>query len=211
MASLYLRLPLRQQNFQGIDMESYMHKTADVSPKSKIGENCRIWHHAQIRENAELGKNCVLGKNVYIDAGVKIGSGVKIENNACVYNAEIGDDVLIGPHVTFTNDPYPRAFIWDKSRVGKKIVVKKGASIGANSTILCGVVIGEYAMVGAGSVVTKDVPAHALVYGNPAKIKGFVCICGMKSEKKQEKAGSILFECPKCRKTFEVPKEVFEK
>jgi len=175
-------------------MVSQIHETADVSPKAKIGKNTKIWHQAQIREGAEVGENCIIGKNVYIDFDVKIGSNVKLQNNVCVYHGvTIEDDVFVGPGVCFTNDLYPRAKIWNPGRVIKTLV-KKGASIGANSTIICGHTIGKNAMIGAGSVITKDVPAHALAYGNPASVRGYVCACGAKLKKK----GKALF-CPGCK------------
>jgi len=159
-----------------------IHSTADVSDKADIGKDTVIWHHTQVRENAKIGKNCNIGKNVYIDSDVVIGNNVKIQNNVSIYNAKIEDDVFIGPGVSFTNDKYPRAFIWDENRKGPIIIVERGASIGANSTIMTGVKIEEYSMVGAGSVVSKDVPKHALVLGVPAKPSGFVCKCGRKGE-----------------------------
>src|SRR3989344_3106192 len=151
----------------------YIHPTAEVSPKAKIGAGSKIWNHAQVREDTELGKNCVLSKNVYIDKGVKIGDGCKIQNNVSIYYpCIIDDDVFIGPSVTFTNDMYPRAFIWSTERISSPTKIKKGASVGANATLICGITLGEYCMIAAGSVVTKDVPAHALIMGVPGKIKG---------------------------------------
>src|SRR3989338_5798588 len=141
----------------------YIHPTSEVSPRAKIGHNTKIWHQAQIREDAKIGKNCNISKCVYIDFGVKIGNNVKIQNHVSVYHGVIiEDDVFIGPSAIFTNDLYPRAFIWNEERL-VKTRVKKGASIGANSTIICGITIGKYSMIGAGSVVTKDVPDYALV------------------------------------------------
>ena len=156
-----------------------------ISPEAKIGKNTKIWHFTQVREKAEIGANCIIGKNCYIDSEVRIGNNVKIQNNVSIYKkAIIEDGVFIGPHVCFTNDKIPRAITingelktscdWKAST----IVVKKGASIGANSTILPDVSIGEFALVGAGSVVSKDVPAFGLVFGNPARLKGFICKCG---------------------------------
>ncbi len=198
----------------------YVHPTAEVSNKAKIGDGTKIWHHAQIRENAEIGKNCIIGKGVYIDFEVKIGNNCKIQNYVSVYHGVvIEDDVFIGPSVTFTNDLYPRAFIWSEEKVSKTLI-KKGASIGANSTIICGITIGNFAMVGAGSVVTKDVPAHVLVYGNPAKISGFVCECGRKIEKfeddekdkfKENKDNFVKGICKFCKKEILINKNDFLK
>ena len=150
-------------------MEYFVHESAEVSDKAKIGKNTKIWNQAQIRENAVIGENCIISKNVYIDESVKIGNNCKIQNNVNVYHGvTIEDDVFCGPSMTFTNDLFPRAFNNDWKVTETR--VKKGASIGANATIVCGVTIGEYAMVGAGSVVTKDVEAHTLVAGNPARV-----------------------------------------
>ncbi|MFH1445481.1 MAG: acyltransferase [Nanoarchaeota archaeon] len=170
-----------------------IHPTAIVESKS-IGEGTKIWHHAHVRDGAKIGSNCIIGKNVYIDPDVVVGSNVKIQNNVCVYNAELEDDTQLGPGVIVTNDPYPRAFVWNDNRKGGRTYIKKGASVGANSTLIPGITIGEYAMIGASSVVTKDVPSHALVYGNPAKIMGYVCKCG----KKMEKTEAML--CDDCNK-----------
>lgn len=173
-----------------------IHATADVNPKAKIGENAKIWNNAQVRENAEIGENTIISKNVYIDSGVKIGKNVKIQNNVSVFHGvTIQDGVFIGPHVCFTNDKNPRAINPDgtlKSATDWEVsetLIKKGAAIGANSTILPGVTIGQFALIGAGSVVTKDVPDFGLVYGNPAKMHGYVCYCGKKLTTKCEKCG----------------------
>lgn len=155
----------------------YIHPTAEVSPHAKVGEETKVWNQAQIREGAEVGARCIISKNAYIDAGVSIGTGVKIQNNVNVYHGvTIEDDVFLGPSMTFTNDRFPRAFNSDFEV--SRTLVRQGASIGANATIRCGVVIGEYAMVGSGSVVTRDVPPYALVVGNPARQIGWVCKCG---------------------------------
>jgi acetyltransferase-like isoleucine patch superfamily enzyme len=155
----------------------YIHHTAEVSETAVIGDNTKIWNLAQVREGARIGSDCVISKNVYIDAEVIIGNRCKIQNNVNVYRGvTVEDDVFLGPSMTFTNDMYPRAASTDWKIV--KTTVKRGASVGANATIICGVTIGEYAMVGAGSVVAKDVPRHALVVGNPARVIGYVCRCG---------------------------------
>lgn len=159
--------------------EVFIHPTAEVSESASIGKGTKIWNLAQIRNDSVIGEDCIISKNVYVDEYVKLGDRVKVQNNVNIYHGvEIEDDVFLGPSMTFTNDMYPRAFNRDWKIVNTK--VKKGASIGANSTVVCGTTIGEYAMVGAGSTVTKDVPSHALVVGNPARQIGWVCSCGFK-------------------------------
>jgi len=191
-------------------MKIYIHPTAEVSDKAEIGEGTKIWHHAQVRENARIGKNCVIGKSVYIDFDVKIGDRVKIQNFVSIYHGvTIEDDVFLGPGMTFTNDLYPRAFISDFEVYPTR--VKKGASIGANATIICGITIGRYAMVGAGSVVTEDVPDHALVYGNPARLVGFVCRCGRKLKREREIEDFVLMKCDKCKREIKIPKILIKK
>lgn len=176
-------------------MSIYIHPTAEVSNKALIGAGTKIWNLAQVREEAEIGENCIISKNVYIDTKVKIGNRVKVQNNVNVYHGvEIEDDVFLGPSMTFTNDMFPRAFNNEWKITDTR--VKKGASIGANSTIVCGVTIGEYAMIGAGSVVTKDVQPYALVVGNPAKQIGWVCECGARLD--QEGI------CLNCNKKYEL-------
>jgi acetyltransferase-like isoleucine patch superfamily enzyme len=151
-----------------------IHESAIVEEDVEIGEGTNVWHFVHIRKKAKIGKYCNIGKGVYIDLGVIIGDNCKIQNFACLYHGlEVGNDVFIGPHVCFTNDIYPRARIWSNEKVAKT-VVKDGASLGANSTILAGLKIGKYSMIGAGSVVTKDVPDYKLVVGNPARVVGHV-------------------------------------
>ena len=176
-------------------MKKFIHSTANVSDDVMIGEGTRIWINVQIRENSEIGSDCIISKDVYIDHAVKIGNRCKIQNSVSVYNGvTIEDDVFVGPNVAFTNDKVPRAFNADWTIT--PTVVELGASIGANATIVCGIVIGRYAMVAAGSVVTKRIPAHALVMGNPAKIVGHVCTCGHKLNN--------IGQCSSCGKTIDV-------
>ena len=150
-----------------------IHKSAYVED-AKIGEGTKIWHFVHVRIDAVIGKNCNIGKGVYIDSDVRIGDNCKIQNFVSIYKGvTIGNDVFIGPHVCFTNDLYPRAFIWNEERL-VDTTIEDGVSIGANATIIAGIKIGKYAMIGAGSVVTKDVDDFSLVIGNPAKVVGKV-------------------------------------
>ena len=157
--------------------EVYIHPSAHIEENVTIGKGTKIWVNVQVRKNAVIGENCNIGKDVYIDAGVKIGNGVKIQNGVSVYSGvSLADDVFIGPYACFTNDHVPRAFNTDWKIT--ETTVERGVSIGANATIICGRTLGEYCMIGAGSVVTKDVLPYTLVVGNPARIIGEICKCG---------------------------------
>ena len=153
-----------------------VHETAVVEDGAHIGDGCRIWHFAHVRAGARIGPGTIIGKSVYVDGGAVIGDNCKVQNFVSVYNGvTLADEVFVGPSAVFTNDLAPRAASnWKLVRTR----VERGASIGANATILCGVTIGEWAMVGAGSVVTGDVAAHHVVVGNPAHVIGWVCRCG---------------------------------
>ena len=151
--------------------EVYIHESSVVSPNSLIGNNTKIWHFSHIRENVTIGKNVIIGQNVYIDEGVKSGNNVKIQNNVSIYKGVIiGNNVFIGPSVVFTNDLYPKVEEWDESLI-VKTKIKDNVSLGANSTIIAGVEIGEYTLIGAGSVVTKNITNYSIAFGNPAKVK----------------------------------------
>lgn len=156
------------------DLEYHVHPTAVVDNCVKIGQGTKIWHFSHLSENVTIGKNCVIGQNVFIGKNVNIGDDVKIQNNVSVFEGvEIENEVFIGPSVVFTNVINPRSFIERKDEF-KKTLIKQGVSIGANATIVCGNTIEEYAMVGAGSVVTKSIGRCELWYGNPASNKGMV-------------------------------------
>ncbi len=185
-----------------------IHHTAEVSPKAQIDSGTRVWHLVQIREGVIIGKNCIIGKDVYIDFDVKIGDNVKVQNSALLYHgATIEDGVFIGPQVCLTNDRMPRAITADGQLKGNDdwivgpILVKYGASLGAGSLILPNVTVGRFALVGAGAVVTRNVPDHGLVVGNPARLVGYVCHCGRKMEQKES-----TWYCSVCDWTF-VPSE----
>jgi UDP-2-acetamido-3-amino-2,3-dideoxy-glucuronate N-acetyltransferase len=180
----------------------FTHETSVVEEPCRIGKGTRIWHFSHIMPGASIGGNCVIGQNVFIGKGVKIGNNVKIENNVSVFEGvTLEDDVFCGPSCVFTNVINPRSFVSRKHEF-KPTLVKKGATIGANATIVCGNSIGQYAFIGAGSVVTTDVPDYALVYGNPARIQGWVCQCGAKLPQDGDK-----YTCPGCGKGYRLEGE----
>lgn len=157
----------------------FVHESSYVDDGVKIGDNTKIWHFCHVQKGAVIGERCSLGQNVNISNNVKIGNGVKIQNNVSVYEGvELEDDVFCGPSMVFTNDLTPRAKYPKGSSNYKRTLIKKGATIGANATVVCGHTLGEWCTVAAGAVVTKDVPPHALVAGVPAKQIGWVCECG---------------------------------
>lgn len=163
-----------------MEQNYFVHPSSYVDEGCTVGEGTKIWHFSHIMKDCTIGPKCNIGQNVVISPGVVLGEGVKIQNNVSVYTGVICEDgVFLGPSCVFTNVINPRAFIERKDEY-RKTTVKKGASIGANATIVCGHDIGKYAFVGAGSVVTKNVPDYAMVYGNPARVRGYVCQCGAK-------------------------------
>lgn len=176
----------------------YIHPTAIVETLSEINEGSKIWHFAHVRDHAKIGRNVIIGKSSYVDSHVIIGDNVKIQNLVSVYQGvTIESEVFVGPHVTFTNDLYPRAMgEWQIIPT----LIQKGASLGANSTIICGLTVGEYALVAAGSVVTKDVPNHGFVAGNPARLKGYVCFCARKVADIDIPSGIHVINCSHCGK-----------
>jgi len=186
-----------------------IHESAFVE-EAIIGKGTNIWHFVHVRKGANIGENCNIGKGVYVDTNVEIGNNCKIQNFATIYQGvKIGNDVFVGPHVCFTNDVYPRAYIWNEERLVDTIV-KDGASIGANATIIAGLSIGKFALIGAGAVVTKDVPDYGLVIGNPAKLKGFVCECGKRLILKTKHENHVVTQCPKCKKEILIDIHVYK-
>lgn len=160
-----------------MERQVFVHETAEVDVAAEVGDGTAIWNWTKVREGARIGRACNIGIGVYIDTDVAIGDGCKIQNGALIYRGvTLGERVFIGPHATFTNDPYPRAHNANWEPVATR--VEEGASIGANATIVCGTTLGKHCMVAAGAVVTRDVPAHALVMGQPARIVDYVTVSG---------------------------------
>jgi len=177
----------------------FIHESCFIDDHCEIGEGTKIWHFCHVRANASIGKKCILGQSVYVGDNVKIGNHVKIQNNVSVYEGVIlEDDVFCGPSMVFTNVINPRANISRRDEF-KGTIVRQGATIGANATILCGHTLGKYSFIGAGAVVTKDVPAYALMVGNPAKRIGWMCECGIKINES--------LKCSTCQLAYKTTKE----
>lgn len=186
-----VRTSLNTKNF-------FEHQSAYIDDGVEIGEGTKIWHFCHISTGARLGSNCTVGQNGFVGRDVVIGNNCKIQNNVSIYEGvTLEDEVFCGPSMVFTNVGMPRSAYPQNSRGFAKTLVKKGCTIGANATIVCGVVLGEQSFVGAGSVVTNDVPNYALVYGNPATIRGWMCQCGVKLE-----FHSPRTECGQCRRAY---------
>jgi UDP-2-acetamido-3-amino-2,3-dideoxy-glucuronate N-acetyltransferase len=178
----------------------FVHESSYVDAPCEIGAGTKIWHFSHVMKNCRIGERCNIGQNVVISPGVTIGHNVKIQNNVSVYTGVIlEDDVFCGPSMVFTNVNTPRSHVSrnDPDKDYLKTLVKRGASIGANATVVCGHTVGEYAFVGAGAVVTKDVPPYAMVYGNPARIRGWACQCGVKLAFTNDQA-----TCSECGQTY---------
>jgi UDP-2-acetamido-3-amino-2,3-dideoxy-glucuronate N-acetyltransferase len=180
----------------------FVHESSYVDAPCTIGPGTKIWHFSHVMKDAVIGANCNIGQNVVISPGVTLGDNVKIQNNVSVYTGvTLEDDVFCGPSCVFTNVTTPRSHVRrnDPEKDYAKTLVKRGASIGANATIVCGNTLGEYSFVGAGAVVTKDVPPYAMVYGNPARIKGWACVCGVKLAFEAENA-----TCSECGTQYQL-------
>lgn len=183
-----------------MEQNYFVHESSYVDDGCTIGAGTKIWHFSHIMKGCVIGENCNIGQNVVVSPGVVLGNGCKIQNNVSVYTGVVCEDgVFLGPSCVFTNVINPRAFVERKTEY-RKTTVKQGASIGANATIVCGHDIGRYAFVGAGAVVTRDVPDYAMVYGSPAKVRGWVCQCG---EQLRSDSASA-YRCPVCGKQYEL-------
>lgn len=183
-----------------ITTDFFVHPSAIVDEGCKIGKGAKIWHFSHIMPGCEIGENCNIGQNVVVSTGVVLGKNVKVQNNVSIYTGVIcEDDVFLGPSCVFTNVTNPRSGVNRRGQYSKT-VVKKGASIGANATIVCGHDIGEYAFIGAGAVVTKNVPAYALLVGNPAKQLGWMSEFGHRLNFSQEG----IAECPESKEKYQL-------
>ena len=201
-----------------IDPSARVHPTAELEAEVRVGPGTSIWHRAQVRIGARIGAECVVGRDVFIDEGVEIGDRVKIQNGALIYHGvSIEDGVFIGPGAILTNDRYPRAITstGDLARAQdwtvSPIVLRHGASVGAGAVLVAGIEVGRFAMVGAGAVVTRSVPSHALVVGSPARRIGWVCACGSRLQDADGAAASAKppyyathpeLHCPSCARTY---------
>ena len=184
------------QLFYLLNMTYFVHESSYVDEPVSIGAGTKVWHFSHIMKGSIIGQNCVIGQNVYVDAGVVVGNNVKVQNNVSIFKkVTLEDNVFCGPSVVFTNVIYPRSAYPKKLDEYSSTLVKKGATIGANSTIVCGIVVGEFAFVGAGSVVTKDVFPYALVYGNPARQHGWISESGDKLNFQKSCNGLMVALC----------------
>lgn len=195
--------------------EFFVHPSTLVEDNVEIGKGTKIWHQGHIRKGTKIGENCIIGRAVFIDFDSKLGNNIKVQNNAILYHqAIIEDGVFVGPGVILANDKLPRAINPDETLKSgddwevATTLIKKGAAIGASSVLTPGITIGAWSMAGSGSVITKDIPDHALIYGNPAKIKGFVCKCGKKLAKIGENEDVVVTRCA-CGEEVVIPKEIY--
>lgn len=183
------------------DPKYFVHESSYVDEPCSIGEGTKIWHFSHIMKNSRIGRNCNIGQNVVVSPECVVGDNVKIQNNVSVYTGVIlEDDVFCGPSMVFTNVINPRSHVERKDEY-QKTLVRKGATIGANATVVCGNTLGRYAFVGAGAVVTRDVPDYAVVYGSPARVQGWVCGCGLTLDFDSAGAGAAEAHC-KCGLSF---------
>jgi UDP-2-acetamido-3-amino-2,3-dideoxy-glucuronate N-acetyltransferase len=193
-----------------------IHPTAEVSDDAEIGRGTSIWSQVQVREGAVIGSECILGKGAYVDLNVRIGDRCKLQNSTFVFHGfTLEDGVFLGPGVMLLNDKHPRAINADGSLktdsdwTVSEAVVRRGAAIGGGAVVLPGVTIGSFAMVGSGAVVTSEVPDHGIVFGNPARLKGFACVCGHGMQPVELKGEGMLMRCPSCATEAVIPQATY--
>ncbi len=180
-----------------LERSYFVHETSIIDTDVHIEKGTQIWHFCHLMTRCKIGEYCNIGQNVFIGSDVTVGNRVKVQNNVSLYTGVVcEDDVFIGPSAVFTNVINPRAFI-ERKKEFKTTLIKKGASIGANATIVCGTTIGKYAFIGAGALVSTNVPDYALVFGNPAKQRGWICQCGIKLE-----IANHYSKCPACKNEY---------
>lgn len=180
----------------------FVHESSYVDQPSQIGNGTKIWHFCHIMKDSVIGERCNIGQNVVISPGCRLGNNVKIQNNVSIYTGvTLEDDVFCGPSMVFTNVINPRSHVSRKDEY-RATLVRQGASIGANSTVVCGVTLGRYCFVGAGSVVTHDVPDYAMVYGSPARVHGWICNCGEKLRFPSPASDDSRAQCDSCRRRY---------
>ena len=181
----------------------FVHPSSFVDEPCSIGKGTKIWHFCHIMENCEIGENCNLGQNVVISPGCVIGNNVKIQNNVSIYTGVVlEDDVFCGPSAVFTNVINPRSHVPRRDQY-KRTMVMRGATIGANATVVCGVTLGRYCFVGAGAVITRDVPDYGMVYGNPGRLRGWMCYCGSKLPLGSFADGVETAHCQACGRRYQ--------
>jgi UDP-2-acetamido-3-amino-2,3-dideoxy-glucuronate N-acetyltransferase len=186
-----------------MEKKYFVHESSYVDEPCEIGEGTKIWHFSHVMSNSKIGRRCNIGQNVVISPDVRIGDNVKIQNNVSVYTGvELEDDVFCGPSMVFTNVTNPRSHVSRKDEY-RRTLVKRGASIGANATVVCGHTIGRYAFIGAGSVVTRDIPDYALVVGNPGRVAGWMCQCGVKLSFSRDAQKDEDATCGACKASYE--------
>jgi UDP-2-acetamido-3-amino-2,3-dideoxy-glucuronate N-acetyltransferase len=181
----------------------FVHASSYVDQPCSIGPGTKIWHFSHIMRDSVIGANCNIGQNVVVSPGCRLGNNVKVQNNVSLYTGVIlEDDVFCGPSMVFTNVVNPRSHVSRKDEY-RQTLVRRGATIGANATIVCGITLGRYSFVGAGAVVTRDVPDYAMVYGNPAKLRGWMCQCGVKLEGVAPSlTGDAVAQCKACARRY---------
>jgi len=181
----------------------FVHESSYIDEPCIIGRGTKIWHFCHIMRDCKIGENCNLGQNVVVSPDCVIGNNVKIQNNVSIYSGvNLEDDVFCGPSAVFTNVVNPRSHLPRKNEY-KPTLVRRGATIGANATVVCGVTLGRYCFIGAGAVITRDVPDYAMVYGNPARLRGWMCYCGVKLDLEISAGGAEIAQCCACSRRYE--------